>query len=198
MVKAMPSTNTASVRDRLLAAAEELFYAEGIHAVGIDRVLAHAGVAKASLYATFGSKEDLVAAYVEKRAATREKRILDRIAPFEEPRERILAIFDAQLETVAHPRFRGCAFVNTWTEVSDSKAGKAALAARAWLRALFHELAQEMGVEDPERLARRLHLLYDAGAISGSFREQPVGVEDTRAMAEMLLDAAEPPRKKRR
>ena len=63
------------MRDRLLAAANELFYEEGIHTVGIDRVLEHAGVAKASLYGTFGSKEELVRAYLEQRAQARRERI---------------------------------------------------------------------------------------------------------------------------
>ena len=64
-----------SAQDRLLAAANELFYEEGVHAVGIERVIERAGVAKASLYSTFGSKEELVRAYLQQRADARKRRL---------------------------------------------------------------------------------------------------------------------------
>ena len=83
-----------SARERLLAAANELFYEEGVHTVGIDRVIERAGVAKASLYSTFGSKDELVRAYLLQRAEARRKRISDRIARHTDPRDRILSIFD--------------------------------------------------------------------------------------------------------
>jgi len=70
-----------SARERLLAAANELFYEEGIHTVGIERVLERAGVAKASLYSTFGSKDELVRAYLRSRAERRQQRVSERIAP---------------------------------------------------------------------------------------------------------------------
>src|SRR5882757_10784358 len=90
-----------SARERLLAAATELFYAEGIHTVGIERVLERAGVAKASLYSTFGSKDELVRAYLLTRAERRQARINARIARHEGPREKILAIFDLITELAA-------------------------------------------------------------------------------------------------
>ena len=105
-----------SVRDRLLAAANELFYQEGIHTVGIERVLERAGVAKASLYSTFGSKDELVRAYLLARHERRQARINARIARHESPREKILAIFDLVAELAAEPNFRGCAFVRASSE----------------------------------------------------------------------------------
>src|SRR5262245_25685813 len=105
-----------SARDRLLAAATELFYEEGVHTVGIDRVIERAGVAKASLYSTFGSKEELVRAYLAARAEARQRRILDRTARHDDPRARILGIFDLLGEQVAAPTYRGCAFVNASAE----------------------------------------------------------------------------------
>src|SRR5687768_9638594 len=106
-----PAPDRLSVRERLLAAADDLFYREGINSVGIDRVLAEAGVAKASLYATFGSKEELVRAYLEGKSESRRARIEGKIAQHRAPREQLLAIFDAMAETCASPGFRGCAFV---------------------------------------------------------------------------------------
>src|SRR5689334_17760120 len=83
-----------SARERLLQAADELFYREGVYTVGIDRILERAGVAKASLYGTFGSKNELIRAYLEARARWLEARVEERLARFDNPRERILSVFD--------------------------------------------------------------------------------------------------------
>src|SRR6195256_3255583 len=86
-------TQHFSPRDRLLAAADELFYAEGVHVVGIDRIVEHAGVAKASLYSTFGSKDELVRAYLEQHFRRRRARIARILAAYHTPRERLLGVF---------------------------------------------------------------------------------------------------------
>ena len=105
-----------TARERLLKAADELFYKEGVHTVGIDRVIERAGVAKASLYSTFGSKEELVIAYLKQRAERRQRRVRERIARHEEPRARIIAVFEFVCELVMEPDFRGCAFANASAE----------------------------------------------------------------------------------
>src|SRR6202035_1080275 len=81
-----------SARERLLEAANELFYDEGVHTVGIDRVIERAGVAKASLYNTFGSKDELVRAYLQTRHATVTQRITQAVERYDTPRERLLAV----------------------------------------------------------------------------------------------------------
>src|ERR1700749_3523964 len=103
-------------RPRLLAAANELFYAEGVQTVGIDRVVERAGVAKASLYNTFGSKENLVRAYLEARHEATLARLRRAIDDHTDPRQRLLAVFDVQAELFAEPDFRGCAFVTASAE----------------------------------------------------------------------------------
>src|SRR6202050_724310 len=85
-----------SARERLLAAANELFYNEGVHTVGIDRVIEQAGVAKASLYNTFGSKDELVRAYLQTRHASVTERITRAVERYDIPRERLLAVFEGQ------------------------------------------------------------------------------------------------------
>src|SRR5258705_5810358 len=82
-----------SARDRLLAAADELFYAEGVHVVGVDRIVERAGVTKASLYNTFGSKDELVRAYLEQHFRRRQERIERILDASDSPRERILGLF---------------------------------------------------------------------------------------------------------
>ncbi len=180
-----------SARDRLLAAANELFYEEGVHTVGIDRVIARAGVAKASLYSTFGSKEELVRAYLEGRAARRRTRIEQRIAKHNSPREKILGVFDLMNETVAEPGFRGCAFINAAAEgpKGPSKIRQACTDSRAWLRNRFTELARDADADDPERIGRRLALLYDGGIAGAPLdANRRLVAREARAMAEELLD----------
>src|SRR6267143_6609626 len=93
----MAVKNAVSARDRLLAAADELFYAEGVHVVGVDRIVERAGVTKATLYSTFGSKEELVRAYLEKHFRERQRRIERILAAHSTPRERLLGVF-AEIE----------------------------------------------------------------------------------------------------
>src|SRR3977135_3324014 len=106
----------ASARERLLTAANDLFYEEGVHTVGIDRVIERAGVAKASLYNTFGSKDELVRAYLEGRHARVAARITRCLERYSDPRDRLLGVFEAQGELFAEQGFRGCAFVSASAE----------------------------------------------------------------------------------
>ena len=188
IVKGMVTkASESSARDRLLRAANELFYEEGVHSVGIDRVIERAGVAKASLYSTFGSKDELVRAYLEARATTRQERIVQRIARHHTPRTKILAIFDLIGEIAAEPSFRGCAFVNVSAETPSSKVRKVCRDSRAWVRATFTELARQGGASDPEGLGRKLVVLYD-GAIAGEHMDRDGAVAIARDLAAALLD----------
>jgi AcrR family transcriptional regulator len=178
-----------SARERLLAAANELFYTEGVHTVGIDRVIDRAGVAKASLYNTFGSKEELVRAYLEGRHAAMAARITKAIARYDSPRDRLLGVFDAQGEVFAEPGFRGCAFASASAESPSDLVAQAADAYRGWVRGLLTDLARDAGVADPERLGRQLHLLYDGASLSARMDHDPSAAAAARAAAQTLLDA---------
>lgn len=180
-----------SARERLLAAANELFYEEGVHTVGIDRVIERAGVAKASLYSTFGSKEELVRAYLQGRAEERQRRISGRIAQHEDPREQILALYDYLGERTADPAYRGCAFINASAEGprGETKVSQVCNDSRAWLRGLLIELARECGAHDPELLGRQLVMLYDGAAVAASMEKDPDAAARAKAMANALLDA---------
>jgi AcrR family transcriptional regulator len=188
-----------SPRDRLLAAASELFYAEGIHTVGIDRVLERAGVAKASLYSTFGSKDELVRAYLQLRAERRQRRIAERLSRIEDPRERVLAVFDVLGDVAAEPGFRGCAFVNASAEGprGETKVTSACTEMRGWLRKLFADLGRAAGAAEPARLAGQLVLLYDGASVGAAMDRDPARARVARAVAAHLLDAEAPPRRRR-
>ena len=115
-----PRRGEPSARERLIETAIELFYQEGIRAIGIDMVVARSGVSKSSLYRTFASKEELIAAFAEEQnrrfwqwwneTTTRHAGA---------PRKQIEALFDGIAEQIANPQFRGCPFINLATEFPD-------------------------------------------------------------------------------
>jgi AcrR family transcriptional regulator len=180
----------ATARERLLAAANELFYAEGVHTVGIDRVIERAGVAKASLYNTFGSKDELVRAYLESRHRRMAERVARHLEPYTDPRDRLLSVFDAQGELFAEPGFRGCAFASASAESPGELVEQASGEYRAWVRGLLTGLAADAGVAAPELLGRKLHMLWDGSSLSARMDGDPAAAGIARAAAEALLDAA--------
>ena len=180
----------ASARDRLLDAANDLFYAEGVHTVGIDRVIERAGVAKATLYNTFGSKDELVEAYLHARHADVTGRIMRKVQGFDTPRARLLGVFEAQGEIFADAGYRGCAFANATAEGHDTGARKAAAEYRLWVRNLFADLVAENGIAKPDELARQLHQLYSGASVGARTEDGAVVAASARAAAESLLNAA--------
>ena len=161
-----------------------------MHTVGIDRVIERAGVAKASLYNTFGSKDELVRAYLEGRHARISARITRYLERYSDPRDRLLGVFEAQGELFAEPGFRGCAFVSASAESPGEAVSRAADDYRDWVRGLLTALAGEAGAPDPQKLGRQLHMIYDGASLSARMDHDPSASVASRAAAEALLDAA--------
>lgn len=181
-------------RDRLLVAADELFYAEGVHVVGIDRIVERAGVAKASLYSIFGSKDALVRAYLENHFRQRQRGIAYVLAAHNTPRERLLGIF-AEIESALEgSEFRGCRFIGASAEARPGDASEVvADRYRVWLRSLFIELAEAAGAHDAKAVGRQLALLYDGAAVAARMdRDRRGAATAVHAAAIALLDAAIP------
>jgi AcrR family transcriptional regulator len=183
-----------SARQRLLAAAGELFYENGINTVGIDRIIEHAGVAKASLYDCFGSKEELVRAYLQERGEVRRARVNERLARFSDPIDQILAIFDLLGEWSAQPDYRGCAFVRASADAGASDKVKNAVSeSRAFILEKFTDLCRLAGtragckVADPVLLAKQLVLLYDGATTSASMDGNRNAAAMARALAVRVL-----------
>jgi AcrR family transcriptional regulator len=191
---AAPQGRSASARARLLAAASELFYAEGVQSVGIDRVIEHAGVAKATLYSAFGSKEELVRAYLRARhAATQARMSRELEARYPTPKQRLVGVFEVQGLSFADPGFRGCAFVSASAEARPGGAvEEVSDEYRTWVHTLFHDLAQQAGANDPKSLAQQLVLLYDGAGISAWMDRNPSAEVAARTVAAALVDAAIP------
>jgi AcrR family transcriptional regulator len=193
MIQPMQDKTAAptSARDRLLAAADELFYREGVHSVGIDRVIERAGVAKASLYSAFGSKDELIRSYLMRRRARLEERVAQRLARCDSPRKRLLAVFDALADAAKENDFRGCAFTNARAEAPAGSAPEQACDTyRAWVRELFLGLAKEAGASRPLKLAQQLVVLYDGAVTAAGMDRDPAAVATARGIAATLLDAA--------
>ncbi|MET7304617.1 TetR family transcriptional regulator [Embleya sp. NPDC005575] len=180
-----------NARDRLLANAEELFYAEGIRAVGIERILAQSGVGRASLYRHFPSKDDLVVAVLEARDRRWRNWLAERV---EALGGHPLAVFDALAERFAHNDFRGCAFINTMIESADpdSPAHRVAAAHKEHVVDYLEQLLTGADVPEPALQARQFALLMD-GAIVTALRERtPAPADRARRLAETLLAAGSP------
>jgi AcrR family transcriptional regulator len=186
-----PSPRKRTARERLLEVADRLFYEEGVHAVGIDRVLEESGVAKGSLYYNFGGKDDLVRTYLQNRHAQWAARIDAQLATAARPADKVLAVFDALADLFAQPGFHGCAFINAAAEAPDGSA--AALAAkdfRTWLHQLFAVLVAEAGYRDAGKLTGQLVLLYDGANISAQMDGNPAAAAAARDAAASLLSLA--------
>jgi AcrR family transcriptional regulator len=188
---AADDARTPSARERLLASANELFYNEGVQTLGIDRVIEHAGVAKATLYNLFGSKEGLVLAYLAARHDGTAARIAAAVDRHRNSRRRLLAVFEAQAQVFAQPGFRGCAFVSAFAEAPlGGLVAQASSDYRTWVRALFIDLAEQAGATDPPELARQLQIIFDGGMLAAWMDGDPSIATSSRAAAEALLDAA--------
>ena len=196
----MAVKNAVSARDRLLAAADELFYAEGVHVVGVDRIVERAGVAKASLYSTFGSKDELVRAYLENHMRSRQEAIAEILAANATARERILGVFGEVEKALLGSEFRGCRFISAGAEARPGDASElVADEYRLWLRSLFTDLAKAAGASDAKQVGRQLALLYDGTAVAARMdRDRRGAAIAVRSAVLALLDAAIPPKRKGR
>ncbi|BFU43682.1 TetR/AcrR family transcriptional regulator [Krasilnikovia sp. MM14-A1004] len=182
-------------RQRILDTAFRLFYAHGPRGVGVDTVIAESGVAKATLYKHFPRKDDLVLAYLDTvdqtwfgqlRAAAR--------AAGADPRDQLVAMFDALDSACRRDGYHGCAFINT---AAESAAGTDVHARtvehKTVVRAWVADLARRAHAAEPELLARQLTLLLDGGLAAGVLDADPAAPAAARVAARTLVDAACPP-----
>lgn len=191
---AHPGTDPSSPRQRLLEAADRLFYTRGINATGVDAVIAEADVARMTLYKHFGGKAGLVATYLEERDARWRGDLEAAIAAAgDDPVARLLAIFDALALWVSDPRFRGCSFVNAAAEVTDHDhpARQVALRHKQTMRDRMTELAASADLVQPSRVVDQLMLLFEGAVTATAVHSVDDAVSAARATAEQLCG---PPR----
>ncbi len=152
-----------SARDRLLAAADELFYAGGVTSTGVDAVIERAGVATGSLYNNFGGKDALIEAYLQDRDERWRIEWEACIAEHSDPDARVLALFTAAERWFKHAATnRGCAHLAAALQLPNDHPGtRAAAAHKQHLTQRLHALCTETGAEDPADLALDLLLIYE-------------------------------------
>ncbi len=187
------TTRTSAKRDALLDTAEGLFARHGYRAVGIDAVLAAAGVAKMTLYKHFRSKEELIAAVLERRGNAIAAGLAKRIAAApEDPGARLLAVFDWLEQAVRSPAFHGCLFIKAASEypAAEDLPRQAAEAFKQGCRDLLEGLCRDLAVADPEGLARQLQLLFEGALVVAFLQRTPLAGADARRAAEALVASA--------
>ncbi|MGB3376426.1 MAG: TetR/AcrR family transcriptional regulator [Microbacterium sp.] len=159
----------SAARGRLLEAATRLFYEEGIHSVGVDRVIAVAGVTRATMYKQFGGKENLVLAYLEGEDGYL-RGLFDEARAVTDDPDRLLELTIAGIvEDVRQRHTRGCPFINAAAEYPDGEGAVRRLITehRGWFRASLEALAAAAGLDAPAKVAASLVLLRDAALVGG-------------------------------
>ena len=187
------SSSKPSARDRIMQAAADLFYREGVQNVGIDRVIAESGVAKMSLYNNFKSKDALIAAWLQQRDAnwrewfqkTVEKQATD-------PAQRLIAMFDALEEWFSQSDFRGCAFINSSVELVDPEhpGYQVAIEHQQAMFDYILQLVNAANIANPDTVAEQLLLLVEGSIVVAMMRRNPAAATHAKAAATTLIQAA--------
>ncbi|MGW9403497.1 TetR/AcrR family transcriptional regulator [Arthrobacter sp. NPDC055585] len=180
---AQPAGTAVPVRERILDAATEAFYREGIRAVSADKIIAAAATTKVTFYRYFPTKDDLVAAYLDRQSAL----IREAAGNLpEDPCQALKALAQAMGAEACRPGFRGCPFINAAAEypAGDHPVRAAVARHRDWFRELVAGLADRLGAKDPELAADQLIMLRDGAMIHGY-------VSDPGAVGDSLLQAGQ-------
>jgi AcrR family transcriptional regulator len=183
-------------KERILSASYELFSQQGIQAVGIDSIIESSGVARQTLYRHFGSKQELVLAFLARREDlwTRGWLQAEVERRGETPADRLLAIFDVFDGWFRRDDFEGCSFINVMLEHTDPTdpvhvEGAACLAR---IREFLAGLARGAGVADPESFARQWHILMK-GSIVAAAEGDIEAARRAQKLGRLLLETESPP-----
>jgi len=181
-----------STRDRIIRVAEDLFYRDGFHAVGVDRIVAEVGVTKTTFYNHFESKEDLILQVLRKHDLwwrnTFQKMLERRGGPT--PLGQLRAIFDVIAEMMTEDTFNGCIFVNVSVEfpLPHDPVHEAAIEHRQAMELLIRDLALRGGVNEPVAFAEQLALLMNGAFLALQITHDDTPLNAARRLAEMLMD----------
>ncbi|MFX3631427.1 MAG: TetR/AcrR family transcriptional regulator [Candidatus Pristimantibacillus sp.] len=181
-----------TVKNQILQVASDLFYREGIRAVGIDRIILESGVAKASFYRNFVSKDELVAVYLDYHQELNTKDLEDIQLQFPDSSAMQLhAVIDKLVEKMNTPGYRGCPFVNTAVEFPDSSHQNHINAVKGteenWKA--IEKIAENAGAAQPSELAELLRILSNGAIMLSYFKQSDFNSENFSRSAHMLIDS---------
>ena len=178
-------------RERILTAAEELYYRKGYAAVGMDELRQFAGVSLRRLYSLFPAKTDIVAAVLERKHAQWESGLSEAVAGAgDDPRARLLAVYGYLEHWFCADDFRGCAFINAFGELGGTNPEVAEIvrAHKASFQQYMADLVAETGA--PAALAPQLSILAEGAQSTAAISADPAVAVQARGAAEVLIDAA--------
>lgn len=186
------SAPAGTARERIVAAAFRLFYAHGIRAVGVDRIIAESGVAKATFYKHFPAKDALVVTYLDAVDVIWTRQLHDAAAAAgADPADQLVGMFDALTGACRREGYRGCAFINAAAETAaGTPVHERTLAHKSAVRDWVRGLATDAGAADPDVLSRCLTLLLDGGLASGSVDGLPDAPLAAKEAARTLVHEA--------
>lgn len=188
-----PVAKGSDARERLLAAAYELFSRQGVQAVGVDAIIERSGVARQTMYRHFKAKQELVLAFLERREELWTRGWLEAESGrrAQAPGERLLAIFDLFDEWFRAPEFEGCSFINVMLEHPDEShpLHQAAASYLAEIRGFLEELARRARVHNPESFARQWHILMKGSIVAAGEGDRDAALR-AKELATLLLDQA--------
>lgn len=175
--------------EKLLRTARKLFATEGIRAVGIDRIVAEANVAKATLYQNFQSKDGLIVAYLSAQDLADRERYEAHVSGESDPAARALAFFDLAQAGAAAREYRGCAFLNAATEFPGHTHPVSQVVAdhRQWMHGLLTAAATDLNHPNPEAIADQLIILYDGGVAGSKVTRDETPIKIASALAAKIL-----------
>lgn len=184
------SVKTANARERILSAATELFSSQGIRATGVDSIVNLANTSKMSLYKHFSSKETLIVAYLQNRAAEFWTRLIAQgDGTARTPKDRLLGIFDVLGKWIAAPDFQGCPLIKASVEFPDQSHAVHQVSAAFYRKLQNHmaDLSARAGARFPERLAGQLCALFEGAIVSEQLQRNSGAAVDARLAAEILI-----------
>jgi AcrR family transcriptional regulator len=187
-----PRTPAGQAREKILATAFRLFYAQGLRAAGIDTIISESGVAKATFYKYFPAKDELILAYLEKVDGVWTGQLhaaAEAAGPA--PADQLVGLFDALANACRRDGYRGCAFINAAAESpSGTRVHDRTVAHKRKITAWIRDLAAQAGAPEPDRLARSLTLVLDGGLASGVLDADPAAALAARETASQLVSAS--------
>ena len=188
--RAKTGTREPEARERIVDSSYELFSRRGIQAVGVDELIEKAGVAKATLYRHFPSKDDLVLEFLESREERWTHELVEAGAKSRgsTPEEQLLAIFDVFDEWFRREDFEACSFINVLLEMGpEHPLGKASMRHLENIRSMVSGLAEEAGLRDPDSFARSWHILMKGSIVSAAEGDLEAA-HRAQSMARQLID----------